>query len=129
VAAVWKVLDGKRKRVLIIDDEASVRDLLVRSLEAESCLVDTAEDGPSGIEMALAVDYDLIFMDDRMPGCRADEATERIIAEKLGQRIVITTASPGDESVDRALECGALACVSKPFVIEDVRRIKREWLE
>lgn len=129
VAEIWKILDAKKKRVLVIDDEAPVRDLLAGLLEAEGCLVDTAEDGPGGVEKALAGDYDLIFMDSRIPGCQADEATERIIAEKLRQRIVITTASPGDESVHRALECGALAWVSKPFAIEDVRRIKREWLE
>jgi CheY-like chemotaxis protein len=128
VAEVWKVLRGKKKRVLVIDDEAPVRDLLAGLLEAEGCVVDTAEDGPSGVEKALAGDYDLIFMDSRMPGCGADEATERIIAEKLRQRIVITTDGPGEESVDRALGCGALAWVSKPFAIEDVRRIRREWL-
>jgi CheY-like chemotaxis protein len=128
VAEVWKVLCAKKK-VLVIDDEAPVRDLLAGLLEAEGCVVDTTEDGPSGVEKALADDYDLIFMDSRMPGVGADEATERIIAGKLEQRIVITTAGPGDESVDRALECGALGSVSKPFEIEDVRRIKREWLE
>ncbi len=129
VSEIWKILDAKKKRVLVIDDEAPVRDLLAGLLEAEGCVVDTAEDGPGGVEKALAGDYDLIFMDSRIPGCGADEATERIIAEKLKQRIVITTASPDDESVDRALESGALAWVSKPFGIEDVRRIKREWLE
>jgi len=128
VAEVWKILDTKKKRVLVIDDEASVRDLLAGLLEAEDCVVDTAEDGPSGVDKALAGDYDLIFMDSRIPGCQADEATERIISEKLGQRIVITTASSDDESVQRALECGALGYVSKPFAIKDVRRIKREWL-
>ena len=128
VSEVWKILDAKKKRVLVIDDEASVRDLLAGLLEAEGCVVDTAEDGPGGVEKALAGDYDLIFMDCEIPGFQADEATQRIIAEKLKQRIVITTASPGDERVDRALECGALGCVSKPFEIEDVRRIKREWL-
>ena len=128
VAEVWKILCTRKKRVLIIDDDASARDVLAGLLEAEGCVVDTAEDGPSGIEKALAGDYDLIFMDSRIPGCQADEAIERIIAEKMGQRLVITTASPDDESVQRALECGALACVSKPLGIEDVRRIKREWL-
>ncbi len=128
VAEVWKILDTKKKRVLVIDDEASVRDLLAGLLEAEDCVVDTAEDGPSGVDKALAGDYDLIFMDCEISGFQADEATQRIIAEKLKQRIVITTASPDDESVQRALECGALGSVSKPFAIEDVRRIKREWL-
>jgi CheY-like chemotaxis protein len=128
VSEVWKILDARRKKVLIIDDDASVRDVLAGLLEAEGCRVDAAEDGPSGIEKALAGDYDLIFMDNAIPGCRADEAVERIIAEKARQRLVITTASPDDESVHRALERGALAYVCKPFVIEDVRRIRREWL-
>jgi len=128
VAEVWKVLGAKKKRVLVIDDEASTRDLLAGLLEAEGCLVDTAEDGPSGIEKALAGDYDLILMDSRIPGCRADEAIERIISGKLKQRIVITTANPDDDSVHRALEKGALACVSKPCNIEDARRIKRGLL-
>ena len=129
VGEVWKALRGKKRRVLVIDSEASVRDLLAGLLEAEGCVVDTAEDGPGGVEKALAGDYDLIFMDSKTPGGGADEATERILAEKLRQRIVITTASPDDETVDRALERGALGYVSKPFGIEDVRKIKREWLE
>jgi CheY-like chemotaxis protein len=83
VSEVWKVLDAGKKRVLVIDDEAPVRDLLAGLLEAEGCVVDTAEDGPGGVEKALAGDYDLIFMDSRIPGCQADEAIERIIAEKL----------------------------------------------
>jgi DNA-binding response OmpR family regulator len=128
LAEVWKILGAKKKKVLVVDAEPSVRDLLAGLLEGEGCVVDTAEDGPSGIEKALAGDYDLIFVDCRIPGCGADEAIERIIAQKVEQRIVITTVSPGDESVHRALECGALAWVCKPFVIEDVRRIKREWL-
>ncbi len=129
VAEIWKVLCAKKKRVLIVDDDTSVRDLLAGLLEAEGCVVDTAEDGPSGIEKALVGDYDLIFMDNAIPGCAADEAARRIISEKVEQRIVITTAGIADESADRALACGALAWIPKPCGIEDVRRIKREWLE
>ena len=98
VAEVWKILCARKKRILIIDDDVSVRDVLAGLLEAEGCVVDTAEDGPSGIEKALAGDYDLIFMDNALPGCRADEAIERILGEKARQRLVITAVSPDDES-------------------------------
>ena len=56
VSEVWKVLDARKKRVLVVDDEAPVRDLLAGLLEAEGCVVDTAEDGPGGVEKALAGD-------------------------------------------------------------------------
>ena len=112
-----------RKKVLVVDDDDDVRDLLVKLLEAEGFVVDIAGDGLGGVDKALAHDYDLILMDNRMPGCWADEATRRIMAEKPGQRIVIVTGSPRDESVDRALQNGALACLSKPFNIEDVARM------
>lgn len=128
VADVGMILGAGKKRVLVVDDDEGVRNLLAKLLEAEGCVIDTAADGPSGVAKALAYDYDLILMDNRMPGCRADEATERIMAEKPGQRIVIVTASPVDESVHQALQQGALACLSKPFDIEDVARMAREWL-
>jgi DNA-binding response OmpR family regulator len=128
VAEVWKVLRAKKKRVLIVDDDTSLRDLLAGLLEAEGCVVDTAEDGPSGIEKALTGDYDLIFIDNGISGCAADEAARRIIAEKVEQRIVITTAGTADEDADRALESGALPSIPKPCGIEDVRKIKRELL-
>ena len=128
VADVGRVLGVRRSRVLVVDDDEGVRDLLAKLLEAEGCVVDTADDGPRGVDKALAYDYDLILMDNRMPGCRADEATRRIMAGKPGQRIVIVTGSTVDTSVRQALQKGALACLSKPFNIDDVARMAREWL-
>jgi two-component system response regulator (stage 0 sporulation protein F) len=115
---------GQERRILVVDDDTVLRELLVEVLGVEGCVVEEAEDGPTGVEKALAYDYDLILMDNRMPGYRADEATRRVIAQKPRQRIVVVTGSPGDDSVHRALENGALACLAKPFRMEDVTR----WL-
>lgn len=116
--------DDGTKSVLVVDDDEMFRDMMAEVLEMEGCLVDEAGDGPAGVEKALAGDYDLILLDNRMPGYWADEATRRVMTEKPEQRIVIVTGSPGDQSVHHALECGALGCLAKPFDIKDVTR----WL-
>jgi len=128
VADVGRILALVKRRVLVVDDDEGVRDLLVRLLEAEGFVVDIADDGLKGVDKALVHDYDLILMDNRMPGCGADEATRRIMAEKPGQKIIIVTGSPMDEGLERALKNGAFACLSKPFDVEDVRRIAQECL-
>lgn len=117
--------DDGAKRVLVVDDDEMLREMMAEVLEMEGCLVDEAGNGPAGVEKALAADYDLILLDNRMPGYWADEATRRVMAEKPQQRIVIVTGSPRDQSVHHALECGALGCLAKPFDIEDMAR----WLD
>lgn len=111
---------GQRRTILVVDDNRLFRALVVETLEG--CSVEEAEDGPTGVQKALGNDYDLILMDNRLPGYRADEAIRRIIARKPRQRIIVVTGSPGDDSVQRALEHGALTCLAKPFDIEDVVR-------
>lgn len=114
-----------RRRVLIVDDDEGVRNLLTRVVEMKGFAADVASDGVSGVNKALACDYELILMDDHMPGCSGSEAVKRIMARKPRQRIVIVTGTPMDESVRQALRDGALACLAKPFDIEDMTK----WLE
>jgi two-component system response regulator (stage 0 sporulation protein F) len=110
--------DSEQRRILVVDDDKVFRALMIEALKG--CLVEEAEDGMAGVEKALARDYDPILMDNRMPGYRADEAVRCVIAQKPRQRIVIVAGSPGDDSVQRALKHGALACLAKPFHIEDL---------
>lgn len=114
-----------RRRVLIVDDDEEVRNLLTRVVEMKGFAADVASDGVSGVNKALAYDYELILMDNHMPGCSSSEAVKHIMARKPRQGIVIVTGTPMDESVRQALRYGALACLTKPFDIEDMTK----WLE
>jgi CheY-like chemotaxis protein len=115
---------SEERRILVVDDDKVFRGLMIEVLELEGYVVEEAEDGPTGVEKALARDYDLILVDNRMPGYRADETVRRVIAQKPKQRMVVVTGSPMDDSVQRALEYGALACLAKPFRVRDLAR----WL-
>ncbi len=59
---------AQRPRILVVDDEQAVRDLLVKTLSIADYDVDTAADGPSALDRLRAVEYDLLITDLKMPG-------------------------------------------------------------
>src|SRR6202034_4754489 len=65
-------------RLLLVEDEKKVSDLVARALRAERYAVDVADDGQQGWEMADAYDYDLIVLDLMLPGLSGEELLKRI---------------------------------------------------
>jgi two-component system response regulator ResD len=118
----------RRNRVLVVDDEPIVRDVLVRYLEREGFLVDTAEDGEAAVERASASSTDLVILDLMLPKLDGLEVFRRIRA-RTDVPVVMLTAKR--EEVDRVvgLELGADDYVSKPFspreVVARVRAVLR----
>ena len=62
-----RIVTIKRMRILIVDDEKDVRDMLSRHLRAECFAVDTAEDGTEGSYLARTNNYDLVILDNMLP--------------------------------------------------------------
>ena len=56
-----------RRRILVVDDEPQIRDMITRALEAVGYEIDTAADGAAGLRLALADDYHLVILDLVMP--------------------------------------------------------------
>ena len=104
------------KRVLVVEDVAFNRDLVVQLLE-DSYDILTAADGLEGIQMAARLRPDLILMDLSLPVLDGWEATRRIKADVTLRGIPIIALSAhamaGDE--ERALQSGCDAYLSKPF--------------
>lgn len=106
---------ARKKLVLVVDDEADIRDGLNYWLDSEGYETVNAVDGDSGMESALARTPDAILMDVMMPGksginilteLRADQGT-------TGIPVIMLSASLRDEQ--RALDAGASYFVHKPF--------------
>lgn len=107
-----------RIRVLVIEDSASVRDLLVYILGKDPGIevVATGADGVEAVELARRHRPDVITMDIHMPRLNGLEATRRIM-ETVPTPIVIVSASASHSEVEatfEALQAGALAMVDKP---------------
>jgi DNA-binding response OmpR family regulator len=107
-------------RVLVIDDEPAIRQLLTRALTGHGFRVDTAPDGAAGLEMATRSPYDVVLLDVVMPGTPGTEVLPKVLERCPGQNVVMLSAL-GDPRVKvRCLELGAVDYVTKPFTLAEL---------
>ena len=108
--------DGS-KLILVADDDADVRELVVFRLERAGYRVVTAADGQEAVEVALERSPDVCVVDVMMPKLDGYQVTERLRATPALAEvpIVLLTASVQDVAVDRGYEAGASDYIKKPF--------------
>jgi DNA-binding response OmpR family regulator len=112
-------------RILIVEDEKKLCELLSRALKAERFAVDTATDGNAGWQLAEAYDYDLIILDLMLPGIGGSEILRRIRRRNQQVPILILTAQDATEEKVRNFEAGADDYLTKPFAFAElVIRVK-----
>jgi DNA-binding response OmpR family regulator len=103
--------------ILVADDDADVRELVVFRLERAGYDVVTAADGQQAVEVALERPPDLCVIDVMMPKLDGYEVTERLRASGALAEvpIVLLTASVQEAAVNRGFEVGADDYIKKPF--------------
>lgn len=101
--------------ILIIDDEAILRQTLARILQQAGFEVSTAENGEQGISFLSTTNFDLVFMDLSMPGMPGMDALKIIHAEHPSLPVVLFTAQPDLNSAVDALRNGATDYLLKPL--------------
>ena len=109
-----------RGRVLVVDDEPAVRDLLVPLLEDEGFTVDTAARGDDALRLLGARLYDLVLLDVRLPG---PDGLSVLAAGRALQADAAFLLMTGHASVDAAVEAmrlGAFDYVRKPFRVDEL---------
>jgi DNA-binding response OmpR family regulator len=109
-----------KKRILIIEDNADLAQLLSMHLRDLSYDVDTAADGPSGLAQAGSAAYDLIILDLMLPGMDGIEVCRRIRERPPYVPIVMLTARSSETDRVVGLEVGADDYVTKPFSIREL---------
>lgn len=107
-------------KILIIDDEASIRGSLKEILEYEDFEVDEADSGKAGVDKATSGQYDLIFCDIKMPGMDGIEALEKMKASGVESPVVMISGHGTVETAVDALKKGAWDFIEKPL---DLNRI------
>jgi len=108
-------------KILLIEDDALIRNVLVRGLEEDRLFnVETAEDGESGLRMALEGDFALIMLDIMLPKLDGWQVCEALRARRIHTPILMLTAHDAVQYRVRGLETGADDYMSKPFDFDEL---------
>src|SRR5271169_1381157 len=107
-------------RLLLIEDERKVADVVARGLRAERFAVDVAYDGNAGWEMASSVDYDLIVLDLMLPGLDGTELLRRLRRKGGKAPVLVLTARDGTRDKVENFEAGADDYLTKPFAFAEL---------
>lgn len=119
----------KRKRILIVENNDTLRELLRVTLRTRGYLVATAHDGLSGLEKLEEDSYDLLITDNQMPRMDGLELIEEIYRRKMGLRILMISGRFTKDILERVKERGVLECLDKPFSFKQMIETVREILE
>jgi two-component system OmpR family response regulator len=107
-------------RVLVVDDEVKLANLLQRRLQREGVGVDVAASGEAALERAGATQYDAIVLDLMLPGVDGFETCRRLRAEGVWSPTLMLTARNDVEDRIRGLDSGADDYMIKPFSLEEL---------
>jgi len=109
-------------RILVIDDESDIAEVVRDALAAEGHTVETAHNGSDGLRLAEAMQFDLVFTDLGMPDMTGWEVAERLRAGRPDLPVVLVTGWGASIDSSEVKRRGIRAVVHKPFEIADILR-------
>ena len=119
-------------KILVIDDDAEIRQTLVHILEDEGHTVVVADDGRAGLREYGTSLPDLVITDIFMPNQEGFETIRDILSIKPDAKIIATSGGAARVSKDfylrLAQNLGAVATITKPFEVEDLVNLVNRWL-
>jgi len=119
---------GKSARILVIDDDESIRKVLTTILEDEGYTVDTAKNGKEAIKKSKANFYNLALIDIRLPDMEGINLLTKMKDTTPKMRKIIVTGYPSLQNAIQAVNRGADAYLLKPFDMEKVLETIRDQL-
>jgi excisionase family DNA binding protein len=109
-----------RPRILVVDDEASIRDLLSKTLALAEYDVDVAPDGRSALDRMRVYPYDLLIADLKMPGMDGLSVIREAKRYKSDLPVIIITGFSTESSAIEAVNLGVAGYLTKPFRVPQV---------
>ncbi len=119
-------------KLLIVEDETRMAELLRKGLTEEGHTATCAADGAEGLALAKSYEFDVIILDVMMPRLSGYELAKRLRADKIPTPILMLTAKDSVPDIVRGLDLGADDYMTKPFSFEELvarlRAVKRRAL-
>lgn len=117
------------EKILIIDDDESIRKTITNYLKRQGYEVLSAPDGQAGVEIAEKEELDLVISDIRMPGLNGLEVLEKVKAMDSHVQVILITAHDDMQSTVLAMQKGAYDYIEKPLEIERLKVAVKRALE
>jgi excisionase family DNA binding protein len=111
---------AERPRILVVDDEASIRELLSKTLALAEYDVDTAQDGRAAVERLRLGHYDLLIADLKMPGLDGLSLIREAKRLNVELPVIIITGFSTESSAIEAVNLGVAGYLTKPFRVPQV---------
>ncbi len=115
--------EGRGKKVLVIDDEEPILQMVQETLSEHGYQVDLARDGETALERLSKTRYDLALCDWKMPGINGEQVYHRLHASNpaLSERMIFFTGDVMNEKTQKFLAERHKICLAKPFSLADFR--------
>jgi len=110
-------MEQPKPRILVVEDEAAIRDGLADLLVYHGYQVDAVADGNDGLQKALSGQYELLLLDVMLPGCDGFSICDAVRKTDRDQPIIMLTAKSSDDDIVNGLTLGADDYIAKPFSI------------
>jgi len=107
-------------RILIVEDEVRIADFLERGLRAEGHFCVVANDGESGLSLALEGDFDLLLLDMMLPGMHGRDICQHLRMKQINTPLIVLSAMDSLDDVIAGLRMGADDYMTKPFSFEEL---------
>lgn len=118
-----------QSRILVVDDENSLRELLAIMLQREGYLVEEACNGSEALEKISGGSFDLIISDIQMPKMTGIELLREIRQQEIDVTVMMITAFSSTEEAVEAMKLGAYDYITKPFKNDEIRLVIKNALE
>lgn len=117
-------------KILVIDDEKNVREMIRLALENVGHTVDTAVDGQSGLEkFGTGEDWDLVLLDQRLPNeTEGTDVFSEMVERRPGTKALLITAYGSINVAIESLKAGMISLLRKPFSTDQLRSMVNEAL-
>lgn len=115
-------------RILVADDEDSVRSFVARALELDGHEVSTAPDGGAALNLALQEEFDLLLADIRMPVMDGIALALNVTAKRPNLRVLLMTGYATEKQRAHNLDQLIAGIISKPFTLEQISELVKRTL-
>jgi len=129
IALFKKKEQRKKSKILVVDDEIGIRDLVQSSFDQEECEVLTAASAEKAFKVIEKQNPQLVLLDIRLPGIDGTEALKRIKQMNKDIVVILMTAFEDDRNALKCMKLGAAAYIHKPFDVNYIVMLIQNYLE